>query len=270
MGLGNYGRIQNKRESSSNLAIFLECFSCFFFICYIILTLVLICNPRGLFFIGDLVPLKYYHFPVPLLIIIFHAYLFFACHLVCLTVGTATLVYGSYIMPILIRELRMGRSKYKLKDSLRKPENIRHAYRCLQVLHANVFEVLGLFFVASNASFTIATLFCNFVLIKYWNQLQIFSKLQLLAWTVIFMSFWACVLELGRFLFSRGYKVLSSWKMNVKASTQERKLMQKFLRSCKPIVLSYGKQFVIGRVSVLVFFRGVVRGTFRALLTTKS
>jgi len=202
MGLGNYGRIQNKKESSSNLAIFFECFSCFFFVCYIILTLVLVYNPRGLFFLVDLVPLKYYHFPVPLLIIIFHAYIFFVCHLVCLTVGTATLVYGSYIMPILIRELRMGRSKYKLKDSLRKPENIRHIYRCLQVLHANVFEVLGLFLVASNASCMIATLFCNFVLIKYWNQLQILSKLQLLAWTVIFMSFWACVLELGRFLFS--------------------------------------------------------------------
>jgi len=78
------------------------------------------------------------------------------------------------------------------------------------------------------------------------------------------------VLEFGRFLFCRGTKVIKSWKVDEKNYQGESKVMKKFARSCKPIVLSYGKQFVVGRVSVLVFFRGIVRGTFRALLATKT
>jgi len=266
----NYGR-QKICKTTIYLGKFLEKFFCFYLGVFTLVLLVLIYDPRGTIFLGSLVPINYYQFPIPLLLILFQAYALVFYHIVCFTIATATIMYSLNFVPILTRELRLAQLKnHKMSGYLRKPENIRHVYRCLQLLQANIFGVFGPFLVMCNASLMVTTLFCNFVLIKYWNQLQIVSKLQLLSWTIIFMGFWACVLELGRFMFTQGNKVLGSWKRHEYAYSGESKLMKKFTKSCKPIVLSYGKQFVIGRVSVLVFFRGVVRGTFRALLTTKK
>jgi len=46
--------------------------------------------------------------------------------------------------------------------------------------------------------------------------------------------------------------------------------MKKFQKACKPIVVGYGKQFVIGKTSLFTFQRGVTRGTVRLLLTCKK
>jgi len=252
------------------LVLLLEWMAYFFISCFVIIMALLLYNPKGLVFLGDLVPLQFYIFPVPLIIIIFHTYLLITSHVLVLSIFSAILIYSFHFTPILIQELRIGRKSYRMSKNLRSLEAIQHVYRCLQVLHANVFGVFGLFLVICNATYMVTGIFYNFALIKYWNQLQLMSKSQLLLWNVMFMTFWASVLELGRFLFSKGHKVLSSWKGDKLENRKNYKVMKKFLKSCKPIVLSYGKQFVIGRVSIFVFFRGVVRGTARALLTTKN
>jgi len=124
--------------------------------------------------------------------------------------------------------------------------------------------------VISNALIMAMSIYCNFVLIRYWDQLQLISKWQLIIWSVVFMGAWTFVLELGMFLFSIGNRVLGSWKGGNWGSLRENRQMSMFHRSCKPIVLSYGRQFVIRKVSIFVFFRGVTRGMFRALLATKE
>jgi len=251
-------------------AIVLELFLGFVFVCYILIMCILIYDPRGVIFLGDLVPLKYYHFPVPLLIILFHAYVRTFCHIMPSIMVGAALAYGYFFTPILIRELRLGRISYRTSRSLRMAKNARHEYRSLQILQANIFSLVGLFLGLFNAIFTIITVWMNFVLMRYWEELKIITKLQLLAWTSSIMGFWVVVLELGHFQQSKCLKMQGSWKTNNWENKKRDTFMKKFLRSCKPIVLSYGRQFVIGRVSVLVYFRGVVRGTFRALLTTKK
>ncbi|CAL8129362.1 unnamed protein product [Orchesella dallaii] len=118
-----------------------------------------------------------------------------------------------------------------MKDSLRNFDNIRHIYRSLQLLQANVFYIFGPLLVICSASFMLTSLFCNFVLIRYLPQLEIISKLQLLAWTVIAMLFWGSVLGFGGYIYSNGTKVIRSWKVSQNVNGLEGKLMRKFARS---------------------------------------
>jgi len=270
---GKYGIINpEKSKEHIYLAMFLEFLGLLGCVCYVLILTILIYDPRGAVFLGDLIPQKYFYFPVKLLVIFFHAYILLSIHTGSVAVGTATAIYSFYFAPILIRELRIGKSRnfYKMSAKLRRPKNIRHVYRSLQIIQANIFSFLGRFLFMCHGNFLVSTLFLNFVLIRYWGQLQIVTKIQFLIWTYVLMTFWACVLELGRFLLTKGNKTLRSWKGGKWKSATNNNLMKKFLRSCKPIVLSYGKQFVVGRVSVLAFFRGNMRGTCRALLTTKK
>jgi len=237
---------------------------------YLPLILVLVYDPAGAIFIGDLIPTAYFVFPIRLIVILFHGYLILVVHLVMISLGNAAWVYLWYITPIYTKELRIGRGNHKMEDTLRNPKNIRHIFRCLQVLHANIFCVLGLVILVCNASFMLTSIYCNFVLIRYWDELQGFSKMQFLNWSVIFVWSWQFILEFGRYISSKGGKVLASWKGNKWGSMRENRVMERFHRSCKPIVLAYGNHFVIGRLSILRYFRGITRGTFRALLTTKK
>jgi len=271
--LGAYHPSFNPEKNKQNqvLCILLQLLALIGVVSYPLILIILIYDPRAVNFLGDLVPQKYFVFPVRLLIIVFHAYLLVIVHASIVGIGCIIITYGFYVTPILIRELRRGRpNTYRMEDTLRRPENIRHVYRSLQVLHANALCFMGFFIVICNALFMATSIYWIFVLVRYWEKLQLISKAQIVIWSVVFMGAWTFVLELGRFLFSKGNKVLGSWKGGNWGSVRENRLMKKFHRSCKPIVLSYGRQFVVGKVSVLVFLRGVTRGMFRALLTTKK
>lgn len=229
----------------------------------------LIYDPRGAIFLGELVPEQYFYFPIRFAIILYHAYIIVVLHTCSAVVCFCVLIYAFYITPIYIRELRLGRKKYTTLHIFRESANIRHVYRSIQVLHINAFCVFGVYLVICNAHFMCTCLYCNFVLIRYWSELQTMSRVQLVMWAIMLMGVWCFVMEWGRYFFARGSKVLGSWKGDKWGSIGENVLMKKFRLSCKPILLCYGRQFVIRRVSVLIFCRGVVRRTFRALLTTK-
>jgi len=235
---------------------------------YFLFTSLLVYDPTIAIFLGDLIPTQYFTFPTKTLVILFHGYLLLVAHVGILLVGESIIVYGCYITPIIILELSIGRSSYRMHESIRNFSNIQIVYRSLQVLHANALSITGIYIVISNALFMVTSVYCNFVLIRYWNRLEMLSKGQLLIWSFLFIGAWAFVMELGRFLFAKGSKSLRSWNGDKWGNVRENKLMKKFCRSCKPIAVCNGRQFVIGRVSILVFFRGVTRGTFRALLTT--
>lgn len=78
---------------------------------------------------------------------------------------------------------------------------------------------------------------------------------------------WAWILEIcGRYN-AESKKTLDSWKFLEHRGKEEKKLMSKVRKSCRPF--SFGEKgiFVIKRMTVLKFLRGIVKGTFRALLT---
>lgn len=231
--------------------------------------LMTIYDPAEIIFLGRLIPQKYFYFPVKLTIILFHSYttavgLIGNCILVC-----GATVYGFYFTLLFSKELRVGRrdSTYLTTAELRKSNTLCLTFRSFQIVNTNAMCFMGLYLVAINASVIIAVVFLNFSLLKYWNVLHTLIKLLCLLITVTFTIFWTAILELGKLFFIKGNKVLSSWNGREWGSKRENNIMKRFRLSCKPILISYGNQFVIRKQSILVFYRAIVRGTKRALLT---
>jgi len=236
------------------------------------MSIVLIWDPRGAIFLGAVVPEKYIVFPVRLLIILYHLYIMAYFSLGNLALSNTFLTSIFHTMPIYIRELRIGQNQntYKMSNSLRTAANIRHVFRSLQIMVANGLCFLGIFFLISQATFTWVAVYTNFVLIRYWSQLHLVSKGMLLSWSLSFTGFWVVMLQYGKLLFTKGKRVLGSWKGNKWSSLKANRDMRRFIRSCQPITFSYGRQYVIKRVHLLLYFRGVTRATFKALLATKK
>ncbi|CAL8092434.1 unnamed protein product [Orchesella dallaii] len=59
---------------------------------------------------------------------------------------------------------------------------------------------------------------------------------------------------------------IKSWKYVNWGSKEENVRMAKFQKSCKPWAVGYRKVYVIRKLTVLKWNRGIMRGTFRALL----
>ncbi|CAL8068416.1 unnamed protein product [Orchesella dallaii] len=239
---------------------------------FVFISLMVIYDSKAAIFLGNLVPDKYYVFPIPLLACLVQCYLYLISHIIYLVACTGIVVYSYYVTPFLVQDLRRRTNTYGAKNPFRLPQSrkFQHVYRCLQLLQANVFGVIGIFVVILNASYMLAIIFCNVVMIRYWSDLEIVAKSALLIWTIFFTTFWCTVMELGRFYFLKGTKTINSWSGGDWGTPKQNKIMRKFIKSCKPIVIGYGKQFVLGRVSIITFFRGVGRGIFRALLTTRK
>jgi hypothetical protein len=78
---------------------------------------------------------------------------------------------------------------------------------------------------------------------------------------------WGLILEIsGRFqTFSSS--TLKSWKLLQFQSAIESKYLKKFKKSQKPLLIGKQGVFIIQRLTVLKFFRALMKGTFKALLT---
>lgn len=237
----------------------------------VLLILFLIYDPTGIF-LGELIPPRYFYFPVKLAVILFHTYLLIVLCVSGAFIAGISCAFGFYFGSFVSRELRLGRGKdaYKANDILRKYSHLTVAYRGFQILMHYSTSVYGIYLVIFNAVSILGSSFSNFALIKYWNDLELTTKAPLLIGNTFIIMGWSCVLGMGRFLFSKGKKVLASWDRYEWPSALVQREMRKFRMSCKPFALCYGTTFVVGRDKVLTFFKGVTRGTMRALLTTKS
>lgn len=232
----------------------------------------LLFEPTGILLMGSVLPPKYLRFPVKFILYIIHAYGIACLIITCIILGLIIFTYLFYVTLFYTTELRLGQPKFKyrcdqfLRDN---PETLRHVYRSFQVLHKTSMKMLGPYLLFINGTIMGLCIFNNFVLIRFWKNLQTFEKLPFIGGNYLSLIFWTSLLEFGRILFSRGNKVISSWKGNKWKSSFENKVMAKFRVSCKPLLLSYGTQFVIRKGNLFLFYRGIMRGTFRALLTTK-
>lgn len=239
---------------------------CLLFVIYILVVLFALVKPRGPVTFGELVPREYFYWWVHLLIFAYHFHLVTLVMTNVTTMGGIMLVYLAYFTYFLAKELHLNKSKYKTVSKLREMESIMHIYRSFQVLHANVMFVMGILLVSCNIVFMSSVMWANFTLARYWENFALLIKVPLLLGSPTLTLFWMIVLDIGRILGSGSKKVLVSWKMHSWNTNRSRKLMSKFRKSCKPIMLCYGLQFIVGRRSVLKFLKGVVRGTMRALL----
>ncbi|OXA54367.1 hypothetical protein Fcan01_10177 [Folsomia candida] len=133
-------------------------------------------------------------------------------------------------------------------------------------------------------------LFCNFQAIRNWNSMTHFTKVKqatsaanlqlvlqanidsagkgmLLTWSTTGQIIWGLTLEMAGRIALEATKVTKSWKQIKIKDKLEGKIFTKFRKSCRPVVFGQEGVFTIKRMTVLKFFRAIVKGTFRALLT---
>ncbi|CAL8085930.1 unnamed protein product [Orchesella dallaii] len=177
-----------------------------------------------------------------------------------------TLVYSATVIPFFTNELRIGTGQYKTLDSLRTPKNLMATFRSFQLLHQIAMSCFGVFIVPCQTTFSNLILFSNFMFIRHRAELQPETNCMLIGWSTLCLLFWMYVLELGGRLHSRGREVLKSWKFHNFGDKNVNRCMSKFRKSCRPLALNFGRTYVIRRLSVLKFIRGLTVGTFRLLL----
>lgn len=235
------------------------------------LILLTVYDPQQPPFWGYLVPNKYFILPVRLAVCVYHiSNIFYLCHGLSLSCSLL-IIYNFFIPYILGKEMRVGRRKscYKADDEIRKADNLRLVFRGFQVLHYNFICFVGLFLALINAGCMVTAMYALFVLINYGKDLQVLTAIPLLIAVVLIMVIWSAVLEYGKIYHVMCKKVFFSWKRYNWGSRKENQIMAKFRVSCRPILMSYGKDFVVGPLSVLNFSKGVMRGTMRVLLSAK-
>jgi len=169
-------------------------------------------------------------------------------------------------VPLILKELRPNKANYVTFNHLRTLKYLLPTYRSLEVLHLNVNSIVGLAFIPEQTLVTQLALFSICTMISRWNELDVITTMLLFTWTAGFLVIWSTALEAAGLLHMEGRRLLLSWK-HWNWNAHDKKVMSKFRKSCRPIGLRVGSYHIIKRTSVLSFLRGIVRGTFRALLT---
>lgn len=245
----------------------LSCFTVGFLV-----TLYCLFDPRAAVFLGALIPLQYYSYLIMAIIAtLFHGYMMIVLELSVALTGSIVIFILWYLTVILTKELRLGRTSYKTLNTLREQDNLRIIYRSFQILNENAMCFIGPYITMFHCLFVLFPALCNFLLIRYWHDLDLLCKLPLLTGCFLVTGFWLLVLQLGKYLWVRGNRILTSWsRTSWSGSNTEMKIMRKFTKSCRPILIFHGKQLVVGRMTQFFYFKAVTRGTFRALLTTNN
>lgn len=226
-------------------------------------------DPRAVIFLAKWIPMTYYsYFPMGLLVSLFHSYLVSCLAINYVIIGTCLLVYLFCLTTFYAKELVLGRESYQAISEFRtNPENLRHVFRCFQLLNANVMCFVGYYITYFHSAFMTIPILGNFIMIAYWDHLHLVTRAVLALGSVVAFTFWTTVLQLGKYLYVRGYIILFSWKGANWCTKLERKIMSKFRKSCKPVMIHNGSLLRMTRITQFRFMKGVVRGIFRSLLT---
>lgn len=256
--------------NKSKVNYFIEALILIIFINYFLLCLLtcafVVYDPQSTIHLGKLVPDMYFSIPIRLAVICFHSVIYCVSLYNCCLLACGCALYGFYVTLLLTQELRIGAKHYLTVDKLRKVHNLQLMFRSFQVLNENTMCFVGIYILIFNAVFELSTIFMNFALIKFWEDLPVLTKALLIMCNLTICWIWTAILEMGKLFFVRGGKVPASWKRKDWGCSFDNKLMKKFRLGSKPILISYGNQFVLRKVTILVFYRGIVRGTFRTLM----
>ncbi len=189
-------------------------------------------------------------------------------------------LYGIYFVPFVLSELCIGKrsTKYKSLHFLRNNvTTLQFEYRFYRFYHRSVFllqekvlEPIELFLVPTQAFTIDFVLYCVYMLSTCGTSQGYFGELFLVSFAWFAISAWSFVLWLGGCLHFRSLRILNSWKYrgNWKLKV-ERKMMNKFRKSCLPIRIHYGKAYTIRKITVIKFWNGLMKGVFRTMLTFK-
>lgn len=216
---------------------------------------------------GSVIPSTWYFTPINIL---FPLYMSIVAMLNLSFFCQFTIIFSLSLLPFMVQEFTLGRSKYRSIPLLRHPNTLPTAYRAMQILQFRIInQLFGKFLVPAQAIITVLSIFSCFVLLEKRNLINTPLIAALSCITLFVPLSWTIVLYLGGYLHSKGNAILKSWKYFKWKYEGERKIMTKFRLSCPPLAVSFGSMYVIRKGSVPVFLRGLVRGLTRISLTLK-
>ncbi|CAL8125329.1 unnamed protein product [Orchesella dallaii] len=257
----------NQEMTSILIEAMLAMIGCFVALMLLLTSLFFFLFPRTSCLIGSIIPDDTF------ILIRFPIVYIFPQYMTVSTISTASFLiiimylYGTIGIPFIVKEFRLGRKCYASLASLRKPKNLMLAYRTAQILHEKFRLIFQYLIVPTQFIITNLFIFCCVMIIKFGQSLKPSSRFMLVSWALFGITFWASYLWLGGYLYLNGNRVLKSWKYHPWNSRAEKNLMSKFQKSCRPIMIHYGRTYVIKKVTVLKFLRGISRGVLRTLLT---
>ncbi len=236
--------------------------------------------PADLIFLGQLIPQKYFsYFPHAILLTIFHTYLFL---IIAITMAiNCILIYTNlfYLTIVLSRELNLNltdaQAQYRTSSNLRSYQNLKHAYRSFQVLIEYWNCVLSLIIWSGLVTCVALPSLYNVILFHYWGELRLLAKVTLVLGTMSLFIARLAFLQFGKYLWVEGNKTLDSWKMCSSTKRgwgrrKENEEMKKFIKSCRLVLLRYGRVFVIGRMDQIAYIMAVIKWTLKMTLALEK
>ncbi|XP_035711590.1 uncharacterized protein LOC118436976 [Folsomia candida] len=157
--------------------------------------------------------------------------------------------------------------RFAIPELRRAAKNIVIEFNSIRILNTGMMQNLGHALVLSNGLFGQYCLFSNFVVIKQWNEMEPYAKTYLILLSIVLQILWGTVLKVSGRIHANVNRVPKSWKYLEFDTPEEKKYLQKVAKSCRKIGIGVDGLFIIKRTSSLKFFRAIVKGTFRALLT---
>jgi len=173
------------------------------------------------------------------------------------------------ILPILEKDFRPTNPSFRTVDLLRSPEYFLKAYRSIQLLHKLGAETYGQIIPLMQTMESQLIILGLFTLIRNFSQLDETVVSLLVVFVILSFCFWTGILWAAGKFGSISCATIQSWELFPWNSRADRKYIIKFKRSCPPLLIGVQGVFNITKVSVLRFLQGLIRGTFRALLTLK-
>lgn len=228
--------------------------------------------PRDLIFLGALVPEKYFYMlsiRIPLTLL--QQYLIFIETTDIAIALALPSIYVCYITVLSTKELQLNRKyPYKTAYKLRKAAAIRHSFNSFQILHQSFISFLGPFIIYLQYVACFVPVLCFCVLILHWKSLQIISKLVLVVGWSITLGTWMVVLQMGKYLHIRGNKVFASWKRHDWETRQEQKIMSKYQKGCRLILIAYGKMLVVVKMTQFNYVKTLMILSCKALIAIRK
>lgn len=224
-------------------------------------------KPRAAIIPGNVVPVEWpflLKFPLVYVFPCYTALVGYANLYIHFSIG---IIYGTILTPFILRELNLGRKSYRSAGFLRRNVYVLTLeYRACQLLQQRINGFTGKILIPTQTLSGGVFILSCFVIINHRNEMETAATLMMISWSVISAGMWGLALTVGGFVFSNGTKLLNSWKYKRWERSEDRRYMQRFHRSSKPLVISFGKMYTIRKLSVLIFFRGLMRNLMRALL----
>jgi len=174
--------------------------------------------------------------------------------------------------PIVHNELRLNRKSYRTINNLRSPHNLSLFYRSVEVLMKIGNKSIQPIIIPMQSFVTYYAVFTNYTLISGWSQMDRSMIAILLMGTIVSVAACGFTLQFGGWFSRNSIMLVKSWKVYA-ILPETRKYYRRFMKSCRPLGFraeeEYG-QILLRSLTVLKFFQGAIRGTFRALLTLRK